>query len=84
MRHAGTCERTRAHGPDLYVNTRSRNALARPHAQISIYSINEVTVFTLPVCQNKVTRFLHMPVLGCDIYSRIQCTVQFVVVGDTG
>lgn len=55
MRHAGTCERTRAHGPDLYgpdlyVNTRSRNALARPHAQISIYSINEVTVFTLPVC----------------------------------
>lgn len=50
MRHAGTCERTRAHGPDLYVNTRSRNALARPHAQISIYSVNEVTVFTLPVC----------------------------------
>lgn len=35
MRHAGTCERTRAHGPDLYVNTRSQNALARPHAQIS-------------------------------------------------
>lgn len=50
MRHAGTCERTRAHGPDLYVNTRSQNALARPHAQISIYSVNEVTVFTLPVC----------------------------------
>lgn len=50
MRHAGTCERTRAHGPDLYVYTRSRNAFARPHAQIRIYFINEVTVFTLPVC----------------------------------